>query len=213
MAHLASSNWTLCFAERSGCQYSIVKTSSLQYHILHYNVNIANILDMVHQANWLLKSLFTNLPIERRYYVYIYIYVYSIHYNIIIHYYIWNSYLPNVHRSCLRTSLGVAPAASAVAAATFHGHGDWGCSIAMFDYWRVLTIVTRPPIWFQMEMSRNTWSEKIRKTSSSVNPTFNNLKNHQILMFRIRFPMENDHPTTNQIVCGVPNIHSQIPTK
>ena len=144
----------------------------------------------------------------------VYIYVYSIHYNIIIHYYIWNSYLPNVHRSCLRTSPGVAPAASAVAAATFHGHGDWGCSIAMFDYWRVLTIVTRPPIWFQMEMSRNhTWSEKIRKTSSSVNPTLNNLKNHQILMFRIRFPMENDHPTTNQIVCGVPNIHSQIPTK
>ena len=76
MAHLASSNWPLCFAERSGCQHSIVKTSSLQYHILHYNVNIANILDMVHQANWLLKSLFTNRPIERRYYVYIYMYVY-----------------------------------------------------------------------------------------------------------------------------------------
>jgi hypothetical protein len=141
MAHLASSNWPLCFAERSGCQHSIVKTSSLQYHILHYNVNIANILDMVHQANWLLKSLFTNRPIERRYYVYIYMYIYIciymyiyiciyiciyvyIHYNIIIHYYIWNSCLPNVHRSCLRTSPGVAPAASAVAAATFHGHGD-----------------------------------------------------------------------------------------
>ena len=49
-------------------------------------------------------------------------------------------------------------------------------------------------------MSRNhTCSQKIRKASSSVNPTLNNLKNHQILMFRIRFPpLENDHPTWNQ---------------
>ena len=176
MAHLASSNWPLCFAERSGCQHSIVKTSSLQYHILHYNVNIANILDMVHQANWLLKSLFTNRPIERRYYVYIYvyicIYIYICIYMYIciytLQYYYTLLYMKFMSSKCSQVmsqnqsgcgTCGVS-GGSCNLPWPWRLHGtprtkmvgnssiNRGGSIAMIDYWRVLTIVTRPPIWF-----------------------------------------------------------------